>query len=43
MYVNVRIVDLGRVGVCMLCVSDREQCESGVDAGVNVTMLSETL
>ena len=32
-----------RVGVCMLCVGDRDQCECGVDDSLNVTMLSETL
>ena len=41
---NVRRVDVGRVGVCMLCVCDRsDQCELGVGTSVNVTMLSETL
>ena len=45
MCVNVRSVDVGRVrvGVCMLCACDREECEYGVGAGVNATMLSETL
>ena len=43
MYVNVRIVDVGRMGVCILCVCDSEQCERGVGVRVNVTMMSETL
>ncbi len=43
MHVNVRIVDVGRVGVCMMCVGINEQCECGVGVGVNATMLSETL
>ena len=33
----------GGVGVCMLCVCDNEECEDGVGAGVNDTILSETL
>ncbi len=40
---NVRSVGVGRVGVCILCVCDNEDCERGVGAGVNDTMLSETL
>ena len=40
---NVRSVGVGRVGVCMMCVDDSEQCERGVGASVNDTMLSETL
>ena len=40
---NVRIVDVGRVWVCMLCVCDSEERERGVGAGVNATILSETL
>ena len=40
---NVRSVDMGRVGVCILCVGNSEQCERGVGAGVNDTILSETL
>ena len=40
---NVRNVDVGRVGVCVLCVDDIEERERGVGAGVNATMLSETL
>ena len=38
----VRIMDVGRVGVCMLCVCDSKesQCEHGVGSGVNPTMLS---
>jgi len=40
--VNVRIVGVGRVGVCMLCVGDNEERERGVGAGVNATMLSES-
>ena len=45
MYVNVRSVDVGRVrvGVCMLCACDSEERDHGVGAGVNTTMLSETL
>ena len=39
MHVNVRSVGVGRVGVCMLCVSDNEERERGVGAGVN-TILS---
>jgi hypothetical protein len=41
--VNVRGVGVGRVGVCMLCVGDSEECERGVGVGVNATVLSETL
>ena len=40
---NVRIVGVERVGVCMLCVCDINQCQCGVGVGVNSTMLSETL
>ncbi len=43
MQVNVRRVDVGRVGVCMLCVCDIEECGRGVGAGVNDTMLSPTV
>jgi hypothetical protein len=39
MHVNVKSVDVRRVGVCMLCVCDIEERERGVDAGVNATML----
>ena len=39
---TVRSVDVGRVGVCMLCVCDIEVREDGVGTGVNDTMLSET-
>jgi hypothetical protein len=42
-HVNVRSVDVGRVGVCMLCVHDSEERENGVGAGANATMLLETL
>jgi hypothetical protein len=42
-HVNVRSTGVGRVGVCSLCVSDSEECECGVSAGVNDTILSETL
>ncbi len=42
MYVIVRSVDVGRVGVCMLCAGDSEEREHGVGAGVNTTVLSET-
>jgi hypothetical protein len=31
------------VGVCMMCVLDDKERERGVGAGVNATMLSETL
>jgi hypothetical protein len=34
---------VGRVGACMLCPCGSEQREHGVGAGVNATMLSETL
>ncbi len=40
---NVRIVGVGRVGVCMLCVCDNEERARGVGSGVNDTMLPETL
>ncbi len=43
MDVNVRSVGVVRVGVCILCVDDREECEGGVGDGVNDTKLSETL
>ena len=43
MHVNVRSLDVGRVGVCMLCVDDSEKRDRGVGASVNATMLSETL
>jgi hypothetical protein len=39
----VRNVGVGRVGVCILCVSDSEEREHGVGTDVNATMLSETL
>jgi hypothetical protein len=42
-YVIVRRVGVGRVGVCMMCVYDDEEREDGVGAGVNPTMMSETL
>ena len=40
---NVRSEVVGRLGVCMLCVGDIEDRESGVGVCVNVTKLSETL
>ncbi len=40
---HVRSVGVGRVGVCMLWACDNEEREHGVGAGVNATMLSETL
>ncbi len=40
---NVRIVGVGRVGVYMLCVYDREERERGVGASVNATMVAGTL
>ena len=40
---NVRSVDVGRVGVCVLCVDNAEEGERGVGSRVNDTMLSETL
>ena len=40
---KVRSVDVRRVWDCMLCVCDSEEREHGVGAGVNATMLSETL
>ena len=40
---NVRRVDVGRVGVCILCVCDNEKRERGVDVRGNVSILSETL
>ena len=43
MYVNVRRVGVGRVGVCMLCVGNIEHRERGVGDSVNATMMSETL
>ena len=45
MYVNVKSVDVGRfrVGVCILSVCDSEEREHGVGAGVNATMMSETI
>ncbi len=43
MDVNLRVVGVGRVGVCMMYVGNDEKCERGVGAGVNVIMLSETL
>ena len=43
MHVNVRSVGVGRVGVCMLCACDSEEREHGMGAGVNATMLSQTL
>ncbi len=39
---NVRIVVVGRVGVCMLCVDDSEESERGVGVGVTGIMMSET-
>ena len=32
---NVRSVGVGRVGVCILCVGNREHRERGVGVGVN--------
>ena len=43
MHVTVRSVGAGRVGVYMLCVRASEERELGVGAGVNDTILSETL
>ncbi len=43
MHVNVRSMGVGRMRVCMLCVGNDNQCERGVGASVNDTMLSETL
>ncbi len=44
MHVIVRNVGhVGRVGACMLYPCGSEQREHGVGAGVNATMLSETL
>ncbi len=40
---NVRIVGVRRVGVCVLCVVNNDQCEFGVGAGVNDTMITGTL
>jgi hypothetical protein len=40
-YVNVRSVGVGRVGVCMLCVYDSEERERGVGAGVNAIVMSK--
>ncbi len=40
---NVRSVDVGRVGVYILCVCDSEDRECGVGVGVNATILSTTL
>ena len=37
---NVRSVDVGRVGVCILCLDDNEDRECGVGVVVNVTKLS---
>ncbi len=37
MYVNVRSVGVGRVGVCMMCVCDSEERDHGVGAGANAT------
>jgi hypothetical protein len=42
-YVIVRNVGVWRVGVCMMCVCDTEESEDGEGAGVNATVLSETL
>jgi hypothetical protein len=36
-YVNVRSVGVGRVGVCMMCVCDSEERDHGVGAGANAT------
>jgi hypothetical protein len=41
-HVNLRSMDVGRVGVCMLFVGDSEERERGVDVPVNTTILSET-
>ena len=38
MYVNMRSVGVGRVGVCILRVVYNEESERGVGPGVNVTM-----
>ena len=43
MHVNVKSMGVGRVGVCMRCVLNSERRERGEGAGVNATMLSETL
>ena len=43
MHVNVRIMGVGRVRVCMLCVGNSEERERGVGTSVNTTMMSETL
>ncbi len=40
---KVRSVGVGRVGVCMLCVTDNEESERGVGPGVNITKVSKTL
>jgi hypothetical protein len=37
-----RRVGGGRVGVCILCVCDREECDRGVGTGVNDPMLQNT-
>jgi hypothetical protein len=34
---------VGRVGLCVLYVCDNEECDHGVGASVNVTMVSETV
>jgi hypothetical protein len=41
--VNVRNMDVGRVGVCILCGFDIEDRECGVGTDVNSTMMSATL
>ena len=40
---NVRIMGVGRVRVCMLCVGNNEQSECGVGVSVNTAIMSETL
>ncbi len=40
MHVNVRIGDVRKVGVCMMCVDNSEESECGVGAGVNVIVYS---
>ncbi len=40
---HVRIVGVGRVGVCIQWSCDSEERENEVGAGVNDAMLSETL
>ncbi len=42
MHVKVRNVDVGGVGMCILCVGDSEEHERGVGVGVNVSVVSDT-